>query len=287
MQNFQHIFICNLPWLNKSQQKCFVSYDSLLKTKLHKQVAIGWWQSQRYISRVLLISLLNIIVDEECLNKKHFNGLKIRKWVILILGTVCSVRRVILLLGNAFVIFTGAFFEEYLAKNFLLLFIRVIVLDIVVAGGIEHRIIVVIAIRISVPNFLVHGISLLLILWACHWEPININLTWLILYLRCQKEYPFVESAYNWDFNSLLSISSSWTGSCNCVALTLLFRCLLRWSRISCGHCPCSWGCSHRNFLGIHHGWLARRTVLWSSGSHILRMDIFCPLGIFFKLWIL
>lgn len=97
-----------------------------------------------------------------------------------------------------------------------------------------------------------------------------------------------MEPANHRYFDSLLSVSSGLAGGRDCVvALTLLFGWLLRWSSFSGGHCPRGWGRCHSHLLRIHHHWLAWRTVLWSTSSHIWRMHIFCPLRIFLKLRIL
>lgn len=59
-----------------------------------------------------------------------------------------------------FFIFPRAFFKKDSPENFLLLFVGVIIFNVVVARSIEDRIVVVIAIRVAVPDFLVNGLSL-------------------------------------------------------------------------------------------------------------------------------
>ena len=61
-----------------------------------------------------------------------------------------------MLLRYAFIIFPRALFEEYLPEHLLLLLVRVIILDVVVAGRVEHRIVVMIAVRVSISHLLVY-----------------------------------------------------------------------------------------------------------------------------------
>jgi len=56
---------------------------------------------------------LNIIVNKESLDQKVLDRLKIREWVIFIWCSILSTRWIILLLRNAFIIFSSALFEEY------------------------------------------------------------------------------------------------------------------------------------------------------------------------------
>ena len=57
-------------------------------------------------------------------------------------------------------ILSSTFLEEYLSEYFFLLLIRVIVLHIVVAWGIEDRVVIVVAVGIPVPNLLCYRLSL-------------------------------------------------------------------------------------------------------------------------------
>lgn len=217
-----------------------MSDDRLFKSKLHKQVAVWCRLSQRNISWILLICLLNIVVNKQGLNEEILNRLEVSKWIILILRAVNTVWRVILLLRYALIVFACTFFKENFAQHFLFLLVRIIILDIVIAGCIKHRIVIVITIRVSVSHLLINRLSLLLILRACHWYAININLARLILNLRCQQKHSFVEATYHRNLDSLLSVSSR-LAICGChriVALTLLFRRLLSGSTISCSNSP-------------------------------------------------
>ncbi len=53
-------------------------------------------------------------------------------------------------------ILSSTFLEEYFPEDFLLLLIRVIVLHIVVAWGVEDRVVIVVAVGIPVPDLLSH-----------------------------------------------------------------------------------------------------------------------------------
>jgi len=69
------------------------------------------------------------------------------------------------LLANVpLLILSGTLFKEHLSQHLLLLLIGVIILNVVIARSIEHRIVVVIAIRVPVPNLLIYGLSRWLIL---------------------------------------------------------------------------------------------------------------------------
>jgi hypothetical protein len=57
-------------------------------------------------------------------------------------------------------ILSRAFLEEYLPKHFFLFLIRIIIFHIVVARGVEDRVVIVVAVRIPVPNLLSYRLSL-------------------------------------------------------------------------------------------------------------------------------
>lgn len=109
--------------------------------------------------------MLVVIVDKECLDEEVLNRLQISEGVIG-LGPACGggvglrgIGIVLLLRKRAFLVLSGALFEEDLAQDLFLLLVGVVVLDVVIARGIEHRVVVVVAVRISVPDLLVNGFS--------------------------------------------------------------------------------------------------------------------------------
>lgn len=97
-----------------------------------------------------------------------------------------------------------------------------------------------------------------------------------------------MEPAYYRNFNGLLSISCDLSIYGSSIILALRFWRLLSWGGISSCYSPsCRRGGNH-SLLRIHHARFTGRGLLWTACSHIRRMNVFWPLGIFaLHLWIL
>jgi hypothetical protein len=100
--------------------------------------------------------------------------------------------------SGSLLFFLRTFLEEYLAKNFLLLLVRIIILYVIVGWLIKREVIIVVAVRILVSDATgLHHVTLSSCL-----------ILWIHTYLWCQKQHSFMKTTNNWNFwlNLLLLI---------------------------------------------------------------------------------
>jgi hypothetical protein len=104
-------------------------------------------------------------------------------------------------------VFPSAFFEEYLAKDFFLLFVGVIILDVIVARRVEDGIVVVVAVGVAISQFLVDRVTARRLGWLSRSGRCLGAVGSLRGDLRSKKKHTLMKAAYHRDLNGLLLLA--------------------------------------------------------------------------------
>ena len=208
VEHLEHVLVGDLAGLNECEQECLMRDYGLLQSELHEEVARGDWLSKREVAGVLFIGLLDVVVDEQRGYEEVLDGLEVREGVVLVGRGWLSPRRVVLLLRYAFVVLARTLLEEHLAQHLLLLLVGVVVLHVVVAGRVEHGVVVVVAVGVAVAHLLVERVPLLLGGGARDRQAVDVDLPGLVLDLGGQQKHALVETADHRDLHGLLAVGA-------------------------------------------------------------------------------
>jgi len=198
MEHLEHVIIDDLLSLDQGQQERFVRHESLVQPQLlHNDLPVAL-----PLLGLLLLDdplLEHLVVMEQRPHQEILNDLQVtHRIVVLGLGRLSS--SICACVDSPLFFFFGAFLEEDLPEDFFLFLVGVIILDVVVAGLVEHEVVVVVAVGVLVP----HPLVLL---------PLRLHLAGALgprvpsgprPQVRSQQKDALVEPTDDWDLQRLL-----------------------------------------------------------------------------------